>query len=381
MASAWFGLIGVLIGTASAAAPLPLPTRDDEVIEVLPAITRYRPPPGAVPQAAPSLRDPAQAMAAARQAITVARQTGDARYWGRAESALAPWWDQPDAPADIAVLQSTVQQGRHAFGPARKLLEAALARAPGHAQGWLNLAALERVEANYAKAMAACDAVARAGQALYAEACRLETASLQGDKKTGDGFRRLLATLPARGNDAERSWLASLLAENEERAGRDASARAAYSASLAAENDLYTAIAFSDLLLRTGDHRAALTLLAPQPQTDAVLLRQAAAQRGLNDPRWQATRDELHTRETALGRRGDDLSLHDRERALLALWLDDAPARALELALKNLVLQREPVDWLIALHAARRANDTAAEADLRRRIRAIGLVDARLAAR
>lgn len=348
---------------------------------MLPAVTRNRPPLNAVPQAAPAVFDPAQAVAMARQAITVARQTGDARYWGRAESALAPWWDRPDAPADIAVLQSTVQQGRHAFGPARAVLEAALARAPSHAQGWLNLAALERVEANYAKAMAACDAVARAGQALYAEACRLETASLQGDKKTGDGFRRLLATLPARGAEGERSWLGSLLAENEERAGRDASARSAYSASLAAENDLYTAIAFSDLLLRAGDHRAALALLAPQPSTDAVLLRQAAAQRRLNDPRWQATRDELHAREAALDRRGDDLNLHDRERALLALWLDDAPARALELALRNLVLQREPVDWLIALDAARRANNGAALADLRRRIQAIGLVDARLTAR
>ncbi|MDB5851151.1 MAG: hypothetical protein JWP29_4903, partial [Rhodoferax sp.] len=287
---------------------------------------------------------------------------------------------RPDAPVELAILQATVQQGRHAFGPARKVLEAALARAPDHAQGWLDLAALDRVEGNFPKALLACEAVARAGQRLYAQACNLETTSLQGQKQASDGFRRLLAGLPSRGAESQHSYLNSLLAESDERAGRDAAARAAYTASLAAENDLYTVIAFSDLLLRIGDNRAVVKLLAGQPLTDAVLLRQALAQRRLNDPQWQATRTELHEREAALDRRGDDLNLHDRERALLALWLDDAPPRALELAQRNLQLQREPVDWLIALQSARAANDKAAHADLLRRVQAIGLQDARLAA-
>ena len=62
------------------------------------------------------------------------------------------------------------------------------------------------------------------------------------------------------------------------------------------------------------------------------------------------------------------------------MWLDDAPSRALELAQRNLQLQREPVDWLIALQASRTANDKATHADLLRRVQAIGLHDARLAA-
>ncbi|MDB5895573.1 MAG: hypothetical protein JWQ88_3104 [Rhodoferax sp.] len=388
--------VAAFFAAPAAAALLPVPARDDEVVEVLPAITRVRPAQtpasalaGAAGLAAPASPgaagathpvDPRIAASLAREAIGVARQTGDARYWGRAQSALAPWWDKPDAPVDVAVLQATVQQGRHAFQPARAVLQAALARAPDHAQGWLDLAALERVEARYSPSLLACEAVARAGQALYARACQLETRSLQGQhRQATSGFMDMLHALPARGAEAQRSWLGSLLAENEERAGRFAAAHAAYAQSLADEPDLYTAIAYGDLLLRLGDNAGARKLLAAQPQTDAVLLRLALAMRRLKSPGWQALRDELHAREAALGRRGDDLELHDRERALLALWLDDAPARALPLALRNLGIQREPIDWWVALESARAAQDASAEADLRKRLEATGLRDARLA--
>lgn len=397
--AATLAVAGLMLGAAcSAATLLPQPTRDDEVVEVLPAITRTRPVQGpsqgqlwsapgssapglAAPAATGGVADPAAAAALAREAIAVARQTGDARYWGRAQAAIAPWWDQPAAPVDLAVLQATVQQGRHAFAPARAVLQAALARTPGHAQGWLNLAALERVEGRYPASLQACDAVAQAGQAWYAQACRLETASLQGQHaQARAGLQALLAPLSARADAPRRAWLLSLMAEAAERAGDDTAARAHYTQSLAAEPDLYTAIAYSDLLLRTEQPAAAQRLLAPLPRTDAVLLRQALALRRLQDARWQALRDELREREQALGRRGEDLALHDRERALLALWLDDAPARALALAQSNLNLQREPLDWWIALQAARQAGDAAATAALRERLQATALMDARLAA-
>lgn len=369
--------LALALGTAAQAAPLPEPTRDDEVVELLPAITLQRMPTTA---AAPAL-NAAAAAEAARDAIGVARQTGDARYWGRAEAMLAPWWGRTDAPPDLAVLQATVLQGRHAFAPARAVLQSVLGRAPAHAQAWLDLAALDRVEARYAQAGLGCQAVARAGQAFYAQACALETASLQGrHAEAAQGLQRLMDGLPVRGAAAQRSWLGSLLAEALERAGRDAAARTAYAQSLADAPDLYTAIAFSDLLLRTGDARGAHKLLAPLPLTDAVLLRQALALRRLDDPQWRALRQELHSREAALDRRGDDPRLHERERALLALWLDDAPVRALPLAEQNLELQREPLDWWIGLESAARAGDAAALTRLRQRLAATGLQDVRLAA-
>ncbi len=360
----------------SALAVTPLqPSRDDEVLEVLPAVTRSRPARAA---AAPRAVDPAAAALQARQDIAVARQTGDTRYWGRAQALLAPWWDRPDAPVDLAVLQATVQQGRHEFDASRKVLVAALARTPGHAQGWLNLAALERLSARYSEALGACEAVARAGQQLYADACRLETLSLQGQQASAaQGLRSLIDRAA---DNSQRSWLLSLLAESHERAGRDVEAADAYRRSLEQESDLYTSIAYSDLLLRTGKTSQALQLLAPLPETDAVLLRRATAWRALSDTRWIATRGLLRERAEELQRRGDDPALHGRELALAALWLDDDAARALVLARRNLLLQREPVDWWVALQSARQARDAAALAEIESAIRAAGLHDVRLAA-
>lgn len=371
-------LIGLAALHVSVQAATPLaPAKDDTVLEVLPTITRVRPKATVNPTANPTA-DPTAAATQARQHIAVARQTGDTRYWGRAQAALLPWWDRADAPADIAVLQATVQQGRHEFEASRKVLAGALARAPNHAQGWLNLAALERLQARYAESLNACDAVARAGQALYAQACRFETQSLQGQHApAAKGLQTLIAQTQDVG---QQSWLYSLLAESEERAGQNKSAAEAFQRSLKLEPDLYTAIAYSDLLLRTGQSQQALAALAALPETDAVVLRRAAAWKRLGDARWTGARAQLKEYSAELVRRGDDPALHGRELALAALWLDgDGPA-ALVLARRNLQLQREPVDWWVALQSAKLAKDAPALAEIRTALATAGLQDTRLAA-
>ena len=80
---AWMPLL-VLIASAlpalAWAATVVPPGADEGVVEVLPSITRQRPvaPSGAVKVDA----DPLQAARSAREAIAMARQTGDTRYWG-----------------------------------------------------------------------------------------------------------------------------------------------------------------------------------------------------------------------------------------------------------------------------------------------------------
>ena len=351
------------------------PLSDDEVVEVLPLITRSRPTLFAATKPVPP--DPLVAAPAARKDIAQARQTGDTRYWGRAQSLLAPWWDRVDAPVDIAVLQATVQQGRHEFAASRKVLNTALARTPGHAQGWLNLAALERLSGDYAQALAACMKVGQAGQALYAQACTLETESLQGNHQTATQGLQKLASQAREAS--QRAWLSSLLAEAFERWGRDALAAQAYQRSLAFEPDLYTSIAYSDLSLRLGRYKDALLALSALPETDAVLLRRAAAWRNLDDRRWRGALSALTDRTAELKRRGDDPALHGRELALIALWLEDNPTSALAYARQNLALQREPVDWWIALQSAKAAKDDTALIELKATLRLTGLQDARLA--
>jgi predicted Zn-dependent protease len=340
------------------------PTSDSQVLEILPARVRT------------STTTPQAAALAARQAITLARETADTRYLGRAQASLARWWNKSDAPVELAVLQATVHQSRHEFAAARTILTQALQREPGHAQGWLTLATLERVAGNYPAAMTACAQVTRAGAQLYGAACQLETASLQGQH---DEARRALAALQRQTLDAStQAWLGSLLAESEERAGRDGAALTVYQASLALAPDGYTALAAADLLLRTGQASAALKLLADQPASDAVLLRRAYALKLQNDPQWQALSNELQARFAALDQRGDDPATHARERALAYLWLDADAAKAWAAAKLNLTLQKEPLDWWLALQSAQRAGQTAELARLRSAVAATGLRDARL---
>ena len=344
------------------------PQSDSEVIERLPPRVK------AVGKLGTA--DPASAAKAAKEWIRLARREADPRYLGRAQAVLAPWWDKPDAPADIAVLQATVQQSRHEFEAARLTLAAALKRAPDHAQGWLTMATLERLQGRYKAALAACEAVQRAGAALYAQACALETRSLQGDTdQASRGFASLIAQITDPGVAA---WLRSLQAEHLERAGQDAAALQSYTTSLKLESDGYTALALADLLLRTAKPRDALAALANQPLSDAVLLRRAYALKLDGKPEWKQARDELQERFAASAARGDDATLHARELALAALWLAEDLPSAAKHAQANWQLQKEPLDWLIAFKCVNASTNPAFFATLKGALSDSGLHDERL---
>ena len=354
-------------GTAAAALPQDLPPGlDADVVERLPERVAAAP---ATPQAAATI---------ARRWITLSRETADPRYLGRAQAALARWWGQADAPADLLVLQATVEQGRHEFAAARATLERALQANPAQVQGWLTLATLERVAARYEAAEAACRNVARYGATLYATACLLETRSLQGQH---DAARSGLTALwqQAAGDATQRAWIGSLLAESEERAGRDDAADAAYRRSLADAPDGYTALAYADQLLRRNRASAALEVLRPQPDSDAVLLRRAQALRLMGDAAWQPLARDLEARFAAIAARGEGLDAHARERALLALWLHGQPAAAWKAARTNLALQKEPLDWWLALQTSEQSGDAATHQAVRQALLQTGLQDVRLA--
>lgn len=360
--------LGLAAGAAAALAAAPQdlrPASDGEVVERLPERVASAP---ATPHAAAQ---------AARRWIVLSRDTADPRYLGRAQAALSRWWGRPDAPPELLVLQATVEQGRHEFAAARATLERALQVQAAQPQGWLTLATLERVAARYGAAELACRQVARQGAALHAAACLLETRSLQGQHEAArSGFTALAQK--AAGNAAQRAWITSLLAESEERAGRDDAADAAYRHSLADAADGYTALAYADHLLRRQRPVAALEVLRRQPDSDAVLLRRAQALRQSGDAAWRPLAVELEARFAALAARGESLAPHARERAQLAL-LQDQPAPAWEAARANLALQKEPLDWWLALHASERAGDRAGHQAVRRALADTGLQDLRLA--
>lgn len=87
--------------------------------------------------------------------------------------------------------------------------------------------------------------------------------------------------------------------------------------------------------------------------------------------------DTLRRRITAGRARGD--ASHLREEARVALALDDDPSAALQLALDNWRVQREPVDARLVLQAAFAAGQPAAARGVLDFLAATGMEDPTLA--
>lgn len=370
----WFcrsalALVGVICPLVAAASERDFtPTDRADVIEKL------------APRGAPlsAMTDPALAARAARDAISLAREQADPRFLGRAQAILARWWDQPHATPEIATLQATILQNRHEFGAARQVLKRVLTQpaSPALAQAWLTLASLDRLEANYPAALAACAQVARSGAAFHAQACSAETLSLQGKRAIAQqSFDQLMAKAPDAGTQA---WILSLYAEHLERIGDNDLALRQYLSSLQLAPDVYTALAAADLLLHRGEAARAIAVLAGQPDSDAILIRRTHARKLLKDPAWLKLDALLKERFAALDARADEQAAHARERALYHLWIDGDKPAALRFAQLNLAQQREPVDWWLALKSAEQAGQARDIAGLLEALRQTGLQDVRL---
>jgi predicted Zn-dependent protease len=266
------------------------------------------------------------------------------------------------------------EQHLHRFDSARARLQALTARDPALPQAWLMLATLHRVQGHYADADASCAGLQRAAAALHAAACAAENAALRG---AHDSARSTLQALLRMAPDATtRGWLWTTLAELEQRAGRAAAAEAAFHAALQAQPDGYATLALADLLLDQGRAAEAVALLRDQPDSDAVLLRRAIAN---TRPDNQAAA-ELRRRFAQADLRPGAVEGHGRERALFALHGEHDTTAALRHARENVRVQREPVDLLLLLRAARAAGDKAARIQARQLIEEMGLEDRRLQA-
>lgn len=374
-------LIVALAWAATAAHAVPItPTRDDEVIEVLPAAAgsarseerRQR------QQLAKTPRDAGLALVVARRDLARAHELGDPRFAGMAMAAIDGWRNDAQAPADVMLMRATLQQYGHEFDAAAATLQRLLAR-PGapQPQAWLTLATVRRVQGRYADSDVACREVARAGSALHASACLAENAALRGDvERARVSLDGLLAT--PRLAAGTRAWLLTTLAELEQRAARPAAADAAFRAALQANPDDYTRLAYADFLIEQRRAAQVPAVLKGQPRSDAVLLRLAIAGAQARAPGAAADIAEMRERIASANERPDAKRLHGREQAMFALWIDGAVDRALELARNNVAQQREPLDLLVFAQAAFRAGQASAREEARRMVDTIGLRDERI---
>lgn len=354
------------------------PRSDAEVIETLPSAKGERAELRKLRRELQSRPgDSALAATLAQRYLDQARELGDPRYAGLALAALQPWQGARNAPAQVLLLQATLEQHLHRFDAAALSLERLLEREPALPQAWLTLATIRRVQGRYAASDRSCGALNALRATVHAAACQAENDALRGNVDAArQALRRLLA---APGLDAGlRNWLATTQAELEERAGNVGAAEAAWAAALQAQAAPYTVLGYADFLIFNARHTRALELLAQAPRNDAVVLRQAIASTRSGAPGTHAAVREMRERIAAANQRPDTPTVHGREQAMFALWVDQEPRRAFELAQGNVRLQREPIDLLILAQAARALGDPDALREASRVKREVGLFDTRI---
>lgn len=351
------GLVLLVIATFVNANPF-VPADDDNILERLP----YR----AGDSAQRALRRLNEALRASPNSVSLAsevarryieqgRLTSDPRYFGYARTALGAWWNDADAPTEILVLRATLHQNQHRFDLALADLDRVLNRDPRNGQARLTKAVVLQVRGQFDAAARECRALAGVAEAIVTATCVAAVQSLNGELKPA--YQRLslvFGQLPEQ-SPALRSWVLSNLADMATRLGEAKAAERHFLAALKAEpNDAFLLGAYADLLLDQRRSKEAVALLKSHDRADGLLLRLALAQRASGDPGWLSARDALGARFAAAQLRND--RVHLREESRFMLHLLDRPAAALELAVENWAIQKEPADARLVLEAARAAN-------------------------
>ena len=317
------------------------------------------------------------ALAVARRSIDIAHRDGDPRYLGYAQAALATWWAQPVPPPAVQLVRATILQSTHQFPAALADLAAVLRSEPRNAQAWLTQATVLQVQGRYDEAAASCRELPALGAALYGEACLAELASLTGHAAEAVArLARLEVAAALSRPGAAGGWLWIIEAELAERLGDFSEAERFYRLTLNASPDAYAKAAFADFLLDRGRANEVVGLLEREQRADPLLLRLALAYQASGNPATAATVAALAGRFDAARLRGD--VVHRREEARFRLQLNNEPAEALELALANWEVQKEPADARIALAAARAAGRSRDAERVREFIRTHGWADQRL---
>ncbi|RYZ38200.1 MAG: hypothetical protein EOO71_25065 [Myxococcaceae bacterium] len=290
------------------------------------------------------------ALRLARLDIEEGRASGDPRYLGRAQAALAPWWDAATPPPGVRLLRATILQGRHEFPAALADLDALVRESPDDAQAWLTRAVVLGVRGEHPEAARSCAMLTPLAGSLAGAVCQAQVKSLAGRSKEAQA---LLSAALARGSHGveEQAWALSTLAEATARAGDTERATKLFARVLALDpSDAYTRAAYADLLLDLDRPRDVIALVKDHGQDDNQLLRRVLAEAALGTPEAPALIEELGARHAASHLRGD--ALHAREEARFALHVQMDAAKALKLAQVNWEVQHEPWDVRLLLEAA-----------------------------
>ena len=374
----WLGLLTLILPVLGHATPY-VPKADSDVLEQLPntvADTRAR-----------DLRTLRQALAEAPDNLTLAvqlardyveigRETGDPRYAGYAQSVLTPWWALPSPPNQVLVLRAQLRQRSHQFDLALADLDRVLLIDLRAADARLLRATIRQVIGDYPGASEDCAALQGLVSAPLVTHCAAIVMSVTGKLQRAYDLLAQTSRSLSGFDTPTRAWMLTTLAEMAARLAEPDQAAQHFKAALAiAPSDQYLLIAYADFLLETGHAAEVIPLLAPYSRVDGLWLRYTlalkATGRSTSEPAAQ-----LRARYAAGAARGE--TAHQREEARFALEIERNPTRALELALANWRVQKEPPDLRLLINCARAKGDDKALQIARAWIAQTGYEDLRL---
>ena len=338
-----------------------IPARADLVLQRVPAISDPR------VRAFSALRtnqrrhpdDMTAAVNLSEAYLDYGRDTGDARYLGRAAAVIAPWMSRPEPPIPVLLVHATILQSKHHFADARAQLLQILARQRHNAQAWLTLATVAQVQGDTSIARRACAHLLGSSDPLIPGACLSSLNAVTG--RARDAYRTLEFLAPqARAEPvAVQSWFQGILADTANYLGDEAAADRHFRAGLQlTPGDNFLLADYGDFLLDQKRPAAALALVKDYSPSDTSFLRQVYAEVALGLPQAAADVENMRRRFAALELRGT--RAYRREEAGFVLHIEHDPQRALRLAQENWTVQRGPKDMRVLLEAALAAGDPGA---------------------
>ena len=295
------------------------------------------------------------AKGAARALIAQGRNAGDSRLVGAATGVLQPFMATPDA--ETLYLVATARQYQHDFTGALSLLDQAIKLQPADASALLTRATINIVLGKFDLASTDCKRIASLPRPELGFLC--QSTALLLTKQAPAVYDRLKSIVARTDllDPALRGWAIGLMGEIAKLQG-DAVAAKTHFAEVIADDPLALRerLLLVDLLLDEKAATEALTLLAPAPEVDGVLIRRVLAAQILDD---QSMADQAKAELDRRFRMNLDLGLtaHAREEARYYLQIAGDAALALKRAIVNWKLQHEFEDAQLLIDAAVAAND------------------------
>ncbi|WP_218080322.1 tetratricopeptide repeat protein [Anthocerotibacter panamensis] len=349
----------LLLGATQVAQALPFrPTADGQVLERLrtnPTDPVYQELRALRAKLAQSPQDLALAVHLAQRYIEQGRILSDPRYNGYAQAVLAPWWNQPEPPPEVLVLRATLRQSAHDFPLALADLDRVLKQNPDDPQALITRATILQVQGDYPEAKRACAHLFQHTTDLVLFTCLGGVAGLNGQAHSAVTLLQQGLTRSPQATTGEKNWALTTLAEIYQRLGQSERAEVYFKQALALVPDSYLLGAYADFLLDQGRAKDVVALLHNQTRADGLLLRLTLAEKVLKSTSFPQHLAALQDRFAASRLRKD--SSHRREEARFTLHLLNQPRAALELAVQNWQVQREPADARLVLQTALASGD------------------------